>query len=440
MHHGLSLHSSAMRVFIASAVTATIAVACGGSGLPTADGSLPGPGPTATTRVTQAESGDMQAGPSCDDGLVPSLAALDRETGLFRWTYCSSDRAWWEIRGATDDIVHATSTMPGGSATENELIAVDAATGAAQWQIPVARQQLGWPPGPFAGGGVVVVEIDGGRVIVGLDASSGAELWRVVDADLGGSAGTSSGPPGWVVAVLANTDDVVVLAVRSGLVGLDRTDGAVLWSSDVLLLDESGVTASRGPAAVDGSSVMVPAASESGGSTLVALDATTGETLWRGPRLDHPTAAEGHVVGYDHSWMQTSQPPADEVLVVDGSTGELLWSRPGMESYGDLWAIGDGVVVVRVWADVGEDVVAYELDSGEQRWRRSSAMSARGEPQLVTDGLVVLLRTDLEVLSTADGTTHWTVPASISPATPMSSVGHNATSILVTFNGLEWGD
>lgn len=50
-----------------------------------------------------------------------------------------------------------------------------------------------------------------------------------------------------MIAPLANTDEVAV---------------AQLWSSTVSLLDESGVGTARGPAAVDGSTVLIPAASE----------------------------------------------------------------------------------------------------------------------------------------------------------------------------------
>jgi outer membrane protein assembly factor BamB len=132
--------------------------------------------------------------------------------------------------------------------------------------------------------------------------------------------------------------------------------------------------------------------------------------------------------------------PDSEVVVVDATTGEHLWSQPGRESYGDLWAIGDGAVFVN---GVGDDslptVVAYELDAGDERWRHSTGPGLSDPQQVVDDG-VVLLWTDLAMLSTTDGTTRWTVPGSVDAETPMSGVGHNATSIFVSFNGLPYGD
>jgi outer membrane protein assembly factor BamB len=444
-------------------------------------------------------SDEPSGGPVCEDDLVPALAALDPATGEFQWTYCSADLAWREVRGATDDVVYVNSTMSDSPSTavasdqRFAVTAVDALSGEELWRVPVARQQLGWPLGPFAGSGVVVVAVDddNGAAIVGLDAKSGDTIWRVAEADLSDAA-ASMGTPDPVVAPLANTDEVAVLAAPSGLVGLDRVNGTQLWSSEVFLLDESGVGVARGPAAVDGSTVMIPAASQIatapmppggesgtgccvapdgatycvgepgetspgaviagdddppcelvtaplGPSTLVAVDASTGATLWQGPRLDHPAAADGYVVGYVHAGMGSSGPNS-EVVVVDAATGEQLWSQPGSESYGDLWAIGDGAVYVNVISDDSlPSVVAYELESGDERWRLSPE-SMLSEPQQVVNDGVALLWNDLAMLSTTDGTTRWTIPATVSPETPMSSVGHNPASMFVSFNGLQWTD
>jgi outer membrane protein assembly factor BamB len=413
--------------------------------------------PPSTVRSDEAFSA-----PVCVGGLLPALAAIDGSTGGFQWTYCSAEPAWREVRGATDEVVFVDATMPDPSASASEfrqveaVIAVDARSGVELWRVPVARQQFGWPLGPFAGGGVVVVEVDDGdgAAIVGLGADTGETLWRVAEADLGVVAASSSAGS-LAVAPVANTEEVVVLAVPTGLVGLERTSGELMWSSDVFLLDQSGVGVSRGPAAVDGSTVIIPAATDmipaldAAGQTvmvpvepsaLVAVDASTGATLWQGSRLDHPVAGDGYVVGYVHAGAMAGGRDA-EVIVVDAMTGEQLWSKPGQESYGDLWAIGDGAVYVNAIGDgTPRDVVAYELKSGVERWRRTTDTPLPGEPQQVADDGVVLLLDNLAVLSSADGTTRWTIAASVAPETPMSSVGHNAASIFVSFNGRQWTD
>ena len=453
------IRKSTVRFVVATVVV--VSAACGTTDRSTSDDAgEPITESTGSAVPPSVESSDEPStGPVCEDGLVPALAALDPTTGAIQWTYCSADLAWREVRGATDDIVYVDSTMPDSSTNNsgNQLsavVAVDARSGAELWRVPVARQQLGWPLGPFAGSGVVVVAVDDddGAAIVGLDAESGDTMWRVSGADLGDA-------PASVVAPLANTEEVAVLAVPSGLVGLDRVSGTQLWSSEVSLLDESGVGVARGPAAVDGSTVMIPAAPEvrvavamDGGvivsapdpppgdtaSGLIAVDGSTGATLWKGPRLDHPVAADGYVVGYVHSGGETSPGPNSEVVVVDATTGEQLWSKPGSESYGDLWAIGDGAVYVNapIDNDVLLGVVAYDLASGDERWRRTAESTSGVDPQQVADDGVVLLGIGLVMLSTADGTTRWTVPWKINPDATRSSVGHNAASIFVSFRGL----
>ncbi len=497
---GVMVRESMVRFVVA--VVVIVSAACGTTDRTASED----PDELITDTTAPVEPPSMQpidepsGGPVCEADLVPALAALDSETGEFQWTYCSADLAWREVRGATDDIVYidsTTSDSPSSASASGLLtavIAVDALSGEELWRVPVVRQQLGWPLGPFAGSGVVVVAVndDNGAAIVGLDAKSGDTIWRVAEADLSGAAATM-GAPVPAVAPLANTDEVAVLAVPSGLVGLDRVNGTQLWSSEVFLLDESGVGVARGPAAVDGSTVMIPAAAQTatapmppggesgtgccvgpdgvtycvgepgetapgaviagdddppcalvtaplGPSTLVAVDASTGATLWQGPRLDHPAAADGYVVGYVHSGMGSSSGPNSEVIVVDATTGEQLWSQPGSESYGDLWAIGDGAVYVNAINDDSQpSVVAYELESGDERWRLSPE-SRLSEPQQVVDDGVVLLWNDLAMLSTTDGTARWTIPASVSPETPMSSVGHNSAAVFVSFNGLQWTD
>lgn len=465
---------------------------------PSSTGSVSGaPASTAPASTAPASTGgaaEVAVGPVCDDGLLPGLAAIDAVTGEFRWTYCSADLAWREIRGATEDVVYVDATAPDPSGSSGAgslvtLVAVDAVSGAELWQLRIAHPTLGRPAGPIAGRGVVVVEVESAdgdaTAIVGVDARTGDELWRATASDL---RGTTDLAPGLTsrVSPLATTEGIVVVSVPAGLVGLDRTSGEQVWSSEVLLFDDSGVSVSRAAAAVDGSTVILPAASEvatapmpaegpNGGccvapdgsvlcawpggaphetapgadsppcdvvtvpvgpSRLIAVDGMSGEVLWQGPRIDHPTAADGVVVGN----AGPTAGPTRELTAVDAATGDVLWSRPGSASYGELWAVGDGAVYVNVRDDPQVDIVAYEAGTGDERWRRHGGVSVPSDPQQVADGAVVLLWDDLAALSTLDGTTRWTVPASVAPGTPMSSVGHDAASVFVSFNSQGWAD
>ncbi len=354
---------------------------------------------TASTSSTELAHSGM-----CEMGQSPALASYDRGTGDIQWTTCSTDLVWREVRGATDDVVYVDETsrqdpiagQNSGQPVQN-LIAIDARTGAELWRVGHDWQRLGWPLGPFTGGGVVVVGVsdEGGDALVGVDARTGVELWRApaADPELATNITVPSGvichpacvpPPNEVFSPIANTEKVVVTAGSiglGGLRGLDRSTGQQLWANDVHQSDLSGIGVSRAATAVAGDTVIVPA-----GQMLVAVDALTGDELWQAPRLDHPAAADRFVVGY----VATSERNAPKLSVLDISTGKTLWTQPGSQSYGELWALGDGAVFVLDGTDgmIG-GVVAYEFGSGAVRWRMAFGPTTWGEPQQAIGDMVV---------------------------------------------------
>jgi outer membrane protein assembly factor BamB len=131
------------------------------------------------------------------------------------------------------------------------------------------------------------------------------------------------------------------------------------------------------------------------------------------------------------------------VVALDAATGKTRWTQPGSPSYGDLWAVGDGAVYV-IDADesgVQESIVAYELPTGQVRWRRASSSELdASQPQHAAGKSVVLLwQSQLAVLSSDKGTTRWASQAPL--ASPMmSSASTNSDTLFVSTNSLPWGD
>ena len=154
--------------------------------------------------------------------------------------------------------------------------------------------------------------------------------------------------------------------------------------------------------------------------------------LWTAPQLNHPVASDEVIVG-----TEPKESGNGILRAVDATTGQMLWSAPGNESYGDLLAIGDGVVVA-ILGEAQLEFVAYDLVTGAQRWRVPRATS--DEPQLVSgNSLVTLWDSELGAYSTTDGSRIWGLTQPLrSPL--MSSVGTNETSVFVAVNSLPWGD
>jgi outer membrane protein assembly factor BamB len=384
---------------VALAVMAFVAVACG-SGDDSTQASVDD-----STTASTAVAGAVTA-PPCPGGEFPALGAVDLEAGVVAWSSCSPVEAYRTIVGASDAVVLVEMSGPSGHST----IAFDAAEGSELWRW--STREAPNPPGPVAGQGTVVLAADdgGSAALVGVDAQTGEERWRL-DSD---------------ETVLGHSDEVAVLGPppagfvsRSGIRGIDRATGTELWETDLALEDLSGVGVARGPAAVLDDVIALPT-----GTSVTAVEISTGEELWTAPQLDHPAAADGVVVGARGS-----------LAAIDAESGAELWTAPGRSSYGDLLALGDGAAIV---LGMGGEIVAYELQSGAERWQVPRSSGA--EPQLVNGTVVVMLwEGQLVGLSTTDGSTIWSATEPFrSPL--MNSVGSNATSVFVAINSLPWSD
>jgi len=117
----------------------------------------------------------------------------------------------------------------------------------------------------------------------------------------------------------------------------------------------------------------------------------------------------------------TSHPPASGAIQVHGgqddplwasddATGATVWSAWGHPYYDDVWASGDGALFIDAWdpsgATPGGWLAAYEITTGEERWRWVPD-DGYGSPWHATDDWVFVLGTDVWVLDTADGSVHW---------------------------------
>jgi outer membrane protein assembly factor BamB len=382
----------------------------------------PAASPSNASPASTSTSGDATTDSPCPDDEFPAVGAMSITDGAVEWLVCSPEEAYRDVIGANSDIVLVEESGPieaDGSRTQH-TIAFSAADGSELWRIPTGDVFI--PAGPIDGQGIVVLANPAEGVLAGVDIVTGKEQWRVESSD----------------GVLANSQSVAVVwdttsqGSPSGFRGIDRTTGEELWVSAAQLSDQSGNFVGRSPAAVLDQIMAIPT-----GSTVSAIDMRTGATLWEASRLDDPVAAEGAIVGTHGS----NAPPSQlTVTAIDAASGDELWTAPGSPSYGDLLAVGDGVVVVM---DAGEnrglDLIAYELTSGNERWRVTQT-SHLAQPQMIDGTSVVLLwGGELKVMSTTDGATIWAVTEPFGTEW-MSNVGSNGESVFVAINSLPFTD
>jgi outer membrane protein assembly factor BamB len=183
------------------------------------------------------------------------------------WVACSSIETYRHVLGTNGDMV----VVQEGHEGVGHTVALDASDGGELWRWPSLDVRM--PPGPVAGSGVVVVAT--GEVplwdqatdaeLVGIDAVTGQELWRIGDP----------------LEVVGTSETVVAAQLYSSamgsqpIAGYDRMTGEQLWVSEVMLLDNSGVFGGVQPTAASGDLLVVPT-----GDTATAMDLTSGEVRW----------------------------------------------------------------------------------------------------------------------------------------------------------------
>jgi outer membrane protein assembly factor BamB len=173
------------------------------------------------------------------------------------------------------------------------------------------------------------------------------------------------------------------------------------------------------------------------------LDAATGKELWQdkyeaqgadgpaarehpGPRSS-PTVAQGKVVTLGVRGM---------LSCLDGATGKKLWRK---DEFQGAWPqfftasspmIVDDLCVAQLGGQNGGAVVAYDLATGNEKWKWTGDGTAYASPVLLTVGGVkmIVAETDKNIvgLSVADGKSLWQVAFA-----PQGRMGYNAASPIV---------
>jgi outer membrane protein assembly factor BamB len=174
-------------------------------------------------------------------------------------------------------------------------------------------------------------------------------------------------------------------------------------------------------------------------STVIALDATTGEPIEDAPAAPRP---RGTVEGQPYTG-QPARVEVGDITIVGGqddairaySSDGKLWSQAGYWAYDNVWAIDDGAVFA---VEEYSRLAAYEVETGEVRWSYEGDPYREGLwPFYAVDERVYTLWSNLQVRSTADGELLWLTdyPAEEMEDTGlrMSGVDTDGTDVFVSF-------
>ena len=187
------------------------------------------------------------------------------------------------------------------------------------------------------------------------------------------------------------------------------------------------VTVGRGDAtpALVGDRLYVFARDE-GGEVTLCLDATTGKEVWRdrydaaaasepmgkhpGPRSS-PAVAGGKVVTYGVRGI---------LSCLDAATGKMLWRK---DELAGTWPrfftsssplIADGMCLAQLGGEEKGGIFAYDLATGDAKWKWTDDGSAYSSPALLTVGgakmVVTLAAKRLVGVGIADGKLLWETP------------------------------
>jgi outer membrane protein assembly factor BamB len=395
----------------------------------------------------------------------------------------TGERRWKASVGAPPEFAPAVGDGLVYAATESDLVALDAGDGSRAWSVgtshPVAAppvttddgvcictvnpdaepERVGSPPP--GGTGTRTPTAEDARWfeadLIALSAEDGSERWRAERTE---GYSFTSGPPESLP--LATADGRVLLGagghlhaydagtgerdwsvdadpvtpalsgdvLSTGLVGVDPTDGSVLWrfragdgvhASPAVVgntvyagSDDShlyALAANTGgiewTVATDGMVRGSPAVGEDAvytgtlSGSLYAVDREDGTERWRvrvGSQVQSPTLVDGTVYVGNFS---------DTLFAFDAADGTEGWRTEvdGRDFVALTNAVGDGAV----YAGANGDLRAFETADGTERWRATAGNRpvVQSVPVAAEGRVFVNMGDSLRAFGTDDGSEHW---------------------------------
>lgn len=277
----------------------------------------------------------------------------------------------WTVPGAAVGSPAADQSTAYFLTRNHDLLAVDAATGQVRWRRPTNESGYGGTGATVVVSGQVVVVGDDN--LLGFSRRTGALRWRFDPSDGYG--------PGFYLSHEATTDGMVYAGSPSGHVYAVETEtGRLRWSTVVANDGKTTVFPPRFKGAVIAAGYTEFVAPNLGGVVLLAAD--TGRVLWKRP---FPVPRDRSL---SVNWAGGPILVDDLVIVSAGdgiihaydiASGDERWSIPPVTVQpGNLIDPARdfrGLAVsgrILVSGSLTGEIVGYDLDSREERWRYSA--------------------------------------------------------------------
>ncbi|WLD93271.1 carboxypeptidase regulatory-like domain-containing protein [Alkalihalobacillus sp. AL-G] len=229
------------------------------------------------------------------------IVSLDSESGKERWSIRLGD-----TNRSSPTIEDGVVYLSGGA--DGRIYALDLDNGSILWNYETGTYTVYESPLYLDGTLYVSSGLDENAKVTALNAATGDELWSV---PLG--APTFFGPSAGDGKLFIGSYD------NQTLRALNLSDGSEVWSKQ---LTDEGIAAR--PVYKDGKLYAIGTNFDSGGGTLYALDANTGEELWRAEGIGD-TQAASPIVYEDLVIMSSASQPV--LRAFDKETGEEKWNN-----------------------------------------------------------------------------------------------------------------
>lgn len=280
------------------------------------------------------------------------------------WTF--EDALPAQTPAVVDGTVFAASTRE----QRSTVVALDAATGAENWEYQVgAPLTTQWSPA-VSDGRLFFIDTNGTAHAV--DTTDGTQAWRRELPIPQGPLNTPIATNGAFVFGLGTQ----TLLDFGGLYALETTDGDVRFH----ISPDTGTDQFHTPTypAATGDEILYTMFTE---PEVIAVSADRGKELWRTP-LDGETGYTSVSLTSDRVYLGGPQGQA----AFSGDQGAIEWRSPkGIDSVPPT--VGDGTAIITVNDDDGFGIRAVDA-GGEERWRHLASIHGPPSPRTIAEGVV----------------------------------------------------